>query len=488
MPSSEIHPLDLAATDLSRKIHLSDISCVEVMQAALERIASVNPAHNALVSLRTPEELLREAQGLDNELAAGTSRGWLHGMPLAIKDLSQAKGLPCTWGSLIYKDHVSEQDDPHVARIRAAGAILIGKTNTPEMGLGSHTTNKVFGPARNAFDTSRSAGGSSGGAAVALSLGLVPVADGSDMMGSLRNPAAFNGIYGFRPSYGRIASPGSADLYFSQLASTGSMGRTVRDMAALYETMAGYDGFDPLALDDELPASDFQPSLGDGVTIGWMGDLGGYLPMENGVLETCSCSLEIMRGMGCAVEDVVPDFDFADLWFSWTTLRSFSTHFNLGPLSADPEKRQLLGAQALWEVENRSKLSVDDLERATRIRSRWFEYLARLYEKFDYLVLPSAQVFAFDVDTAWPTEIAGRTMDTYHRWMEVVIGPSLAGLPVAALPSGLGSNGLPHGVQLIGKARSDRSTLAFAAAYERAILAAGVPGVQGKVPLSGGAR
>ena len=483
MSPSEIHPLDRSATDLSRALHARELTCAAVMEAALDRIAAVNPVYNAIVSLQPAEDLMAAAKAADEELDAGRSRGWLHGMPFAVKDLSQVKGLPCTWGSLIYKDNIASQDDLHVARIRAAGAIFIGKTNTPEMGFGSHTTNRVFGPCRNAFDTSLSAGGSSGGAAVGLSLGLLPVADGSDMMGSLRNPAAFNGVYGFRPSFGRVPNPGAKDLYFSQLATSGPMGRTVGDMAALYRTMAGYDKGDPLALEtDDRP--DLASIDGRKLKVAWMADLNGHLATEQGVLETCGNALKVLEAMGAEVTEIAPDFDFDDLWFSWTTLRSFSAAFTLLPLDKDPDKRELLGPQAHWELENRARLTVDDLARATDIRSRWYQCLLGLFARFDYLVLPSAQVFPFGVDEKWPQTIAGRSMDTYHRWMEVVIPASISGLPVAALPAGLSEQGLPMGIQLIGAPRSDHATLEAAAAYEAAVLRSGLAGVQGKVPLA----
>lgn len=483
MTISASQSLDLPALGLSAALHERRLTCTQVMEAALERIDAVNPAHNAIVSLRPREELLAEAGRADAELADGRSRGWLHGFPFAIKDLSEAAGLPCTWGSLLYKDHVSTRDELHVARIRAAGAILIGKTNTPEMGFGSHTTNRVFGPARNAFDTTRSAGGSSGGAAVALSLGLLPVADGSDMMGSLRNPAAFNGVYGFRPSYGRIPNPGAKDLYFSQLATSGPMGRTVADMAALLDTMSGADRFDPLCLDGPLAALKDCAAGGQGARVAWLGDLGGYLPMEPGILETCDQGRAIFAAAGVEVEGLVPEFDMADLWFCWTVLRSFSTGFRLLPLAEDAEKLAMLGPQALWELENRRRITLDDVARATDIRSRWFECLVRLFDRFDALVLPSAQVFPFDVHARWPEEIAGRRMDTYHRWMEVVIAASLVGLPVAAVPAGLSAEGLPMGVQIIGRPRADGETLALAAAYEAAGRKGAFAGLDGKVPV-----
>ncbi|WP_348649848.1 amidase family protein [Sinorhizobium sp. BG8] len=295
----------LSALQLSAAIHARSVSCRATMEAYLSRIDTVNPAINALVSLREPKALLTEADQADRELAAGRSRGWMHGFPFAIKDLSEAKGLPCTFGSMNYADFVPDFDDIHVERIRAAGAIFIGKSNAPEMGLGSHTYNSVFGATRNPYDLSRSAGGSSGGAAAAIAAGLVPLADGSDMMGSLRNPAAFNNVIGFRPTFGRVPALGN-ELYLGQFSVTGPMGRRVEDVAALLQTQAGYDFRDPLSLDDEDltlgPLSDFA-----GARIGWLGDYHGYLPFEPGVLELCESALGVLAGMGLVIEEVPRD-------------------------------------------------------------------------------------------------------------------------------------------------------------------------------------
>ncbi len=436
------------------------------MAAYLSRIEAVNPRINAIVSLRPAEDLLAEAEAADRALAAGEHRGWLHGMPFAVKDLSEARGIPCTFGSANYADFVPDYDDIHVERIRAAGAIIIGKTNAPEMGLGSHSYNPVFGVTRNPYDTDKSAGGSSGGAAAALAARLLPVADGSDMMGSLRNPAGFNNVVGFRPSFGRVPSLGN-ELFLGQLAVNGPMGRTVADVAALLATQAGHDPRDPLSLADEDLSVDMDRDL-SGARIGWLGDFGGHLPFEPGVLELCRTSLEVFRRLGRAVEDVAPGFDMARLWQTWRTLRHFLVANAQAADYDDPARRARMKPEMIWEIENGRGLSAAEVHAASLGRSDWYRHVAGLFERYDFLILPSAQVFPFDAALDWPKEIAGRAMDTYHRWMEVVIGPTLAGLPVAAVPAGFGANGLPAGIQIIGRPRADRDVLAAAAAYEKA--------------------
>jgi len=454
----------LSALDLSAAIHDRNFSCREVMAACLDRIAAINPKVNAIVSLRDSDALLDEAGVADAELEAGRSRGWMHGLPHAVKDLSEAKGLPCVFGSPIYRDFVPDFDDIQVERIRAAGAIIIGKTNTPEMGLGSHTYNSVFGPTRNPYDPTKSAGGSSGGAAAALALRLVPVADGSDMMGSLRNPAGFNNVVGFRPSVGRVPALGN-ELLLGQLAVNGPMGRTVRDVAALFAVQAGYDERDPLSLPSEDFSIDPLPDL-SGARIGWLGDYKGYLPFEDGVLELCRQSLTVFSDMGCHVEDVTQTFEMGRLWESWRVLRQFLVAGGQKADYADPEKRAFMKPEMIWEIENGQRLSAAEVHAASGARSDWYRYLCDLFSAYDFLILPSAQVFPFDVTLDWPKAISGRMMDTYHRWMEVVIGPTMAGLPVAAMPAGFGGNGLPAGIQIIGRPRADRAVLQAAAAYE----------------------
>ncbi|MFD1328552.1 amidase [Mycoplana ramosa] len=455
---------DLGAVQLSAAIHARDVSCRSVMAAYLTRIQALNPKINAIVSLREEAELMAEAEAADRALAQGRSRGWLHGIPFAVKDLSEAKGLRCTYGSQNYRDFVPDFDDIHVERIRAAGAIIIGKTNAPEMGLGSHTYNDVFGATHNPYDRSKSAGGSSGGAAAALAARLVPVADGSDMMGSLRNPAAFNNVIGFRPSFGRVPSLGN-ELYLGQHAVNGPMGRCVADVAALLATQAGYDPRDPQSLptEDILPAerADFS-----GARIGWLCDYGGHLAFEPGVLELCREALGVFPALGASVSDVQAGFDMDRLWWGWRTYRHFLVAGGQGADYADAARRAKMKPEMIWEIENGLALSAADVLAASAIRSDWYRYLLGLFELYDFLVLPSAQVFPFDVALQWPREIAGRAMDTYHRWMEVVIGPTMAGLPVAAMPAGFGDNGLPAGIQIIGRPRADKQVLQIAAAYE----------------------
>jgi amidase len=301
---------DLDAHVLSREIHARSVSCREVMQAYLARIARLNPRHNAIVNLQPEAGLLAQADAHDALLAAGQSKGWLHGIPQAIKDISPAAGIACTWGSPLLANSIPTEDGLMASRMRAAGAIIIGKTNTPEFGLGSHTFNEVFGVTRNAFDASKTAGGSSGGAAVALALRLLPVADGSDSMGSLRNPAAFNHVFGMRPSQGRVPMWPVQDGYITQLGTEGPMGRCVTDVAMLLATQAGYDVRCPLALQDSAFATDLIAMLQDDTLsthkitarIAWLGNLNGYLQTEPGILEVCEQGLQRLAAQGCLVE------------------------------------------------------------------------------------------------------------------------------------------------------------------------------------------
>lgn len=459
----------LTARDLSRAIHARELSCVEVMTAYLDRIEAVNPKVNAIVSLRPRDVLLSEAAQADADLAAGRDRGWLHGVPQALKDLTATVGIATTLGSPILAANMPKADSILVERTRAAGAILIGKTNTPEFGLGSHTYNPLFGTTLNAFDQLLSAGGSSGGAAVALATHMLPVADGSDMMGSLRNPAGWNNVFGFRPSMGRVPFGPTVETFFQQLGYEGPMGRTVADVAMLLSTQAGYDPRTPLSLDGTGAAfagpldRDFR-----GARIGWLGDLGGHLPMEAGVLETCEAALANFETLGCTVEPVTPDFAMADLWTAWVTLRSFLVSGGMGPLYDNPKTRGLLKPEAVWEIETGRGLSGTDVFRASAIRSAWYQTVLGLHETYDFLVLPTAQIFPFDAAQHWPKIVAGREMDTYHRWMEVVIPGSMAGVPVLAVPAGFGPAGLPIGLQVMAPPRADLAALQLGHAYEQA--------------------
>lgn len=448
----------MSALDLSAAIAARQVSATEVMAATLARIEAVNGSVNAIVSLRDADALMAEARAAD----AASPKGWLHGIPMAIKDLANAQGLPTSMGSPLFAGTIADSDDISIARLRAAGAIFIGKTNTPEFGLGSHSINPVFGPTCNPYDTARSAGGSSGGAGVALATGMLSVADGSDMMGSLRNPAGWNNVYGMRPSWGLVPSEPQGDTFLHQLSTAGPMARNPRDLAALLDTMAGVDPRQPhgRAQDASLPQIDGAP--GD-MRIGWLGDWGGALAMEAGVRDTCEAALGQMAQIGVTVDNLAAPFDRDALWQAWTTLRSWAVAGGLAALYDDPAKRDHLKDSAIWEVERGLVLSAMDVHRASVIRSDWFKTAAQLYETYDVLALPTAQMWPFDVTIDWPREIAGQAMDTYHRWMEVVIPASLIGLPVVNVPAGFGGpHDLPMGLQLIGPRGGDAKLLQLA--------------------------
>lgn len=460
--------IDLSADELSTAIHARRLSCQEVMLAYLGQIRRFNPPINAIVSLRDENELIDEAKRCDEQIAAGRPTGWMHGFPVAVKDLSPAKGIRCTFGSPLFADFIPQEDAIHVERMKSAGAIVIGKTNTPEMGLGSHTYNPIFGRTKNPYDKTKSAGGSSGGAAAALAARLVPIADGSDMMGSLRNPAAFNNVVGFRPTYGLVPSGPAPELFLQNLSTTGPMGRSVRDVARLLAIQAGHDIREPSSLVTAQTALELRQAVDwSGTRIGWLGDLGGYLPFEVGVLDLNRRALAAFEAIGCRIEEVAVEFDLNELWNSWLTLRHWLVTGIMQPLYSVAANRDRMKPELVWEIENGLTLTGPDIYSASLVRSRWYKYLCGLFEHYDYLVLPSAQVFPFDAETNWPSEIAGKKMDTYHRWMEVVIGPSMAGLPVAAMPAGFGSNGLPNGFQIVGKPHADASVLQLAHAYEQ---------------------
>lgn len=459
----------LDAVALSAAIRARQVSCRETMQAYLGQIERINPSVNAIVSLQDGDDLLRQADQRDLQLARGEYMGWLHGMPHAVKDLAETAGIRTTFGSPLFKDYVPRQDDILVERIKRHGAIIIGKTNTPEFGLGSNTYNPNFGVTRNAYDQSKVAGGSSGGAAVALALKMVPVADGSDMMGSLRNPAAFNNIYGFRPTVGVVPAGPDPELFLGQLATDGAMGRTVTDLAMLLSTEAGYDARAPLSI-RENPAGFTQSLQRDfrGMRVGWLGDFNGYLPLAEGILALCRSSFATFEVLGCKVEQATLDFAPERMWQTWLTLRHSSLAGGLGDSYLDPAKRALMKPELVWEIEGGMKLRVTDFYKASKARSALYQAFNKMFTQFDYVLLPTAQTFPFSIDEHWPKRIAKRDMDTYHRWMEVVIPASLSGSPAISVPLGFGAQGLPMGLQIIGRRGADLAVLQLAYAYEQA--------------------
>jgi amidase len=459
---------DLDASALSRKIHSHGLSCREVMQAFLARIHKLNPTFNAIVNMAPDDVLLAQADGYDRELAAGASRGWLHGIPVAIKDAADAMGFPSTKGCELLATHMPDRDSLMTARMKAAGCIVIGKTTSPELGLGSHTFSTLFGATHNAWDVDVSAGGSSGGAAVCLAQRMLPIADGSDFMGSLRNPAGWNHVYGFRPTQGRVPQPYNTDVWLDMLSTEGPMGRSIEDVGRLLVTQGGHDPRAPLSLQSSIawaPGAD--PEVLKGLRVGWLANLDGHLATEEGVLEACEDGLAHFTAAGAVVEEIPLGFDAARLWDCWLAWRRAIAGPRVGSLMHLPGAKEKIKPEAQWEYECSQGMSFVDFRRASETRSAWYRHLLGLFEKWDVLVLPTAQVWPFDVSMRWPREIAGRTMDTYHRWMEVTIYATLGAIPALAVPAGFHPNGRwPIGLQLMARHSAEPFLLRVAAGYE----------------------
>ena len=456
----------MEACDLAQAIRARRISCVEVMNAYLDQIERLNPGVNAIVALQNHDDLIRQARERDAQLARGEPIGPLHGFPHAVKDLQPVKGIRFTRGSLIYGDFVAPADSLQTERLRAAGVIFIGKTNTPEFGLGSHTVNRVYGATRNSYDQALSAGGSSGGAAVALALRMVPLADGSDYGGSLRNPAGWNNVCGFRTSFGRVPVD-ALDVWTPSMTVNGPMARSVADLALLLSVQAGFDPRAPLSMDGDgavfrsPPAADLR-----GKRIGWLGDFGGSTPYEAGVLDVCRAALKRFETLGCVVEEAQPDFDVERAWQAFIRLRAWQAGAIFLPFDKEPAMRALLNDQCLFELETGLRLSATDVTEAGVVRTQWSQAVQRLFARFDFLISPTAQLFPFDIGARWPTEIAGVSMRTYHEWMKGVCLTSLAGCPALAVPAGFSAQGLPMGLQIIAPVRQEMACLQLGAAYE----------------------
>ncbi len=458
------------AVALSRRIHRREVSCVEVLDAFLAQIDRLNPTVNAIVGRQPVEPLRAQAQALDEKLGQGVDLGPMHGFPQAPKDILPAAGLPTTKGSPIYRGQLGAADSAAFERMRRGGSVFVGRTNSPEFGLGGHTVNSVYGATVNPFDLSKSAGGSSGGAGVAVALRMLPVADGTDMMGSLRTPAAFNNVFGMRTSVGCVPHGPTDEVFFQQFSVSGPMARNVPDLALMLSVMAGYDARLPLTRRQDDP-SRFTAALErdcSGVRVGWLGDLQGRLPMQDGLLDLCGSALAHLRSVGCEVEDAALDFDMSAVWRAWMDLRSFAIAGNSAGLYRAPATRAQLKPEAVWEIERGLKLSAEQVFEASKVRSAFYRVLLALLERYDYLVLPSTQVFPFPVEEDWPRSIGAVDMDTYHRWMEIVLAATMGGLPALAVPAGFGPSGLPAGLQIIGPPQADFGVLQLGHAYDLA--------------------
>ncbi len=452
----------LTATELASRIRGKDLSAREVMEAHLAQIERVNPKVNAIVTL-LPEQAMEQASAADETLARGREVGPLHGLPVAHKDLFFTRGIRTTLGSLVFKDFVPEQDALIVERLKKAGAITIGKTNTPEFGAGSQTYNEVFGETLNPYDTSKTCGGSSGGAAVALACGMMPIADGSDLGGSLRNPASFCNVVGFRPSPGRVPAWPNFVAWFP-LAVQGPMACTVQDTALMFSAIAGPDPRSPIAITE--PGSLFsRPMKRDfkGVLVAWSRDLGG-LPVDSRVTGAIEGQRHTFESLGCVIEDCEPDFADADevfkVWRAW--------HFELALAEVLEIHRNKLKDTVIWNIEEGMKLTGPQIGRAERKRTELYHRVREFMETYEFLILPVSQVPPFDVNQPYVTEIEGVRMDTYIDWMRSCYYISVTGLPAISVPCGFTPDGLPVGVQIVGRHQNDLGVLELAYAFEQA--------------------
>ena len=466
LTAGEMPPSDdvcfMRAVDIMAAIRAKKISSREVMQAHLKQIKRANEKVNAIVTLIPEDHLMAQAAAADEALANGKWLGPLHGLPVGVKDLHETAGIRTTFGSPLHKDNVPDFDCRIVQRERAAGAIVMGKTNAPEFGLGSQTFNKVFGATRNPYDLTKTCGGSTGGGATALACGMVPLADGSDMGGSLRNPPNFCNIVGLRPSPGRVPDV-PTNLGWFTLAVPGPMARNVTDCAFFLSVLAGYDHHCPISIDQS--GTQFAAPLGrdfKGVRVVMFRDMG--LPWEAEVKNTVQAQRKVFESLGCTVIDADPDFtDANEAFLAW---RHWSIECSFGD-SLEKNGDQL-NEYVHWHVEEGRKLTGPYLSRVEEKRTALFQRLCGFKNEFDFFVLPVNQVLPFDVNTHYPTEIAGVKMENYIAWMKSAYYISVAGNPAAAVPCGFSTTGLPIGLQIVGKHHDDWGVLQLAYAFEQA--------------------
>jgi amidase len=453
---------DLTAVDLAARLARKDLSAREVMRAHVARIERVNGQVNAIVTL-VAEQALAAAAKADEAIARGGPIGPLHGLPVAHKDLVDTAGIRTTLGSPFYRDHVPTRDAPIVTRLRAAGALTVGKTNTPEFGAGSQTFNTVFGATKNPYDLSKTCGGSSGGAAVAVAARMLPIADGSDTGGSLRNPPAFCNVVGLRPAPGRVAGDSSS---WSPLSVAGPIARTAADVALLLSAIAGPDPRGPLSIPED-PAR-FRAPLGrsfKGVRVAWWRGLGG-IPFEPEVRRVVDGTRKVFEDLGCVVEEAEPDFAGVDEAFP--VLRYAANHARYAPLVR--ERPEWVKDTIRFEVAQAERLTGADISRAQARLARMFDQSRQFFERYEYFILPVTQVLPFDVSTPYPTEVAGTPMATYVDWMRSCWYVTMMTNPAISVPAGFSTGGLPVGLQIVGRHRDEWSVLQLAHAFERATM------------------
>ncbi|MCC7196403.1 MAG: hypothetical protein IT356_12690 [Gemmatimonadaceae bacterium] len=448
----------MPATELAARLRRKDVSAREVLAAHVAQIERVNPRVNAIVTF-VPERAAADAARADEAIARGQPLGPLHGLPIAHKDLVDTAGIRTVRGSPFYRDNVPTRDALVVQRLRAAGAITLGKTNTPEFGAGSHTFNPVFGATRNPWDTGRTCGGSSGGAAVALATGMIPIADGSDTGGSLRNPAAFCNVVGFRPSPGRVPTDSSS---WNALSVSGPMARSVADLALLLSVMAGGDSPSPLAITED--GARFAAPLGRdfrGVRVAWWRGLGG-IPFEPEVTRVINDTRRLFEQLGCIVEEAEPDFAGIDEAFP--TLRHLSYHSNYAGLAR--QRPEWIKDTIHWEINEAERQTGADIARALTRQGKAYADARQFFQRYEYFILPVTQLMPFDVNIAYPTNVSGTPMATYIDWMRSCWYVTFMANPAISVPAGFSSGGLPVGLQIVGRHRADWSVLQLAHAFE----------------------
>jgi amidase len=467
VPGREIVPMTdsdicfMTAVELARRLRAKDVSAREILDAHLRQIERVNPKVNAIVTL-VADQAREAARRADERIAQGEEVGPLHGLPVAHKDLQETRGIRTTYGSLIYKDEVPTVDALVVERLRAAGAITVGKTNTPEFGAGSQTFNAVFGRTLNPYDLTRTCGGSSGGAAVALACGMVPLADGSDMGGSLRNPASFCNVVGLRPSPGRVPTWPYSTGWFT-LAVDGPMARTVADVALMLSALAGPDPRAPIAITED--GARFRRPLDrdfKGVRVAWSGGMG--LPFEPAVKKAVDAQRTVFESLGCVAEEADPkDMAAADEVFK--TLRAWNYESTLTEEYAK-HKNQLKDT-VVWNIEAGQKLTGPQLGRAEILRTALYHRVREFLDRYEFFVLPVVQVLPFDVKLEWPSEVSGVKMETYIDWMKSCYFISAVGNPALSVPCAITAEGLPIGLQIVGRHQDDWGVLQLGYAFEQ---------------------
>jgi len=462
IPASSSDICFMNAVDMAALLRAKKLSAREVMQTHLKQIANINPKVNAIVTLVPEDQLMAQALAADELMAKGKSTGPLHGLPIAVKDLRDTKGIRTTYGSPLYKDFIPKEDALIVAREKNAGAIIIGKSNVPELGMGSQTFNPVFGPTFNPYDLSKTCGGSTGGGAVALACGMVPLADGSDTGGSLRNPASFCNVVGLRTSPGRVPVP-NAKLAWGILSVQGPMARSVSDCALLLSAQAGPDSRAPLSI-MENPEQFLKPLARNfkGVKMAFIKDLG--LPWETEVIESVKSQRKVFESLGCIVEEDEPDMTDANECFD--NFRHWQFEAQYGDLPMESQDR--LNDYAKWHIAEGRKLTGPYMSRLEAKRSALYGRVQKFLEKYEFLVLPVSQVLPFDVKTPFPAYINGVKMLTYIDWMRSSYYISVVGNPALSVPCAISKSGLPIGLQIVGRYNGDFSVLQMGFAFEQA--------------------